>query len=122
MIDGRRSTTVIGSTVLRSAREHVEAEPDRHGICAGSKVAKVIGEGRRSAAARWIASTVRSGWVRPSSAARSRHRWSTGTTCDPLPVVAERPPELVGARGVVAEPVDEHQRLGQHERRWRTMS
>ena len=36
---------------------------------------------------------------------------------DPFPVVAERPPEVVGPAGVVAEPVDQHQRLGQDERR-----
>ena len=43
------------------------------GIWRGSNVQKVIGFGSRSAAARWMASTVRTGWVRPISAARSRH-------------------------------------------------
>ena len=40
----------------------------------------MTGLGRRSAAARWSASTVRNGCSRVSSAARSRQRWSTGTT------------------------------------------
>ena len=43
------------------------------GIWRGSNVQKVTGFGSRSAAARWMASTVRTGCVRPISAARSRH-------------------------------------------------
>jgi len=49
-------------------------------IWAGSKVTNRIGMGSRSAAAKWIASVSRTGWSLDRAAARSRQRWSTGTT------------------------------------------
>ena len=78
----------------------------------------MTGRGRRSAAARWRASTVRSGWVRPSSAARSRQRLSTGTTWmrSQSSRTARRRAVALGD-AVVGDAVDEHQRLGEGERR-----
>ena len=63
-----------------SGGDDLEAQGEGHGDLAGVEGEVGDGPGRRSAAARWRASTVRSGCSRVSSAARSRQRWSRGTT------------------------------------------
>ena len=69
--------------------DDVEAEASATGIWRESNVQNVTGRGSRSAAARWIASTVRTGCVAPEFGGAVEARLVDGNDVDAFPVVAD---------------------------------
>ena len=114
---GRRATRFTRGQVLTTSKPRARAT----GIWRGSKVRKRSGRGSRSAAARWSASTVRSGCVAAevggpveARAGRPARRAMRSQSSRTARRSASRSASKLG------EPVDQHERLGEGERATRT--